>query len=565
MQVIARTSRVSKTASKGARLATIATVLAILLVILAHILLHPLLIPAEAAVHLQGALLMVNGKLPYADFFVLSSPAMLYLLFIPAAASELTNVHPILVFNLFVFVVLLLSLIGCKSVLLDNKSRDQASAPYFLICFAALSLVFISEFGQAHHLLMLLTIPYFLCRKASFCGQILGPRLLAACGVAAGIGFSLEPIFALLFVATELVWWVEKQSLKPFSSLDFTSCSLVLAIYLSHFIMIPAPMSSLYAALALPLVMYDYKHWWDILSYVDKTPDRRDLVYFMIVAVTVALGLRKWCSLIVPMVVIAVASFGIFIFEGHMLTFQALPFVYGAALAGSLALGVVINWMAGTRVLAKAMSKSLLPRAIAVVAGLAAVGAILYQSSQLSGVEYLSLSDQGYPGSAPKSDLADFAEQILKETRPGDRVLVLNPRARPAYPLLLQLGRKPASSGLLTAEPLSISKRILPLEPPESAGPLGYHMDMVLENINKDLSGRDRPKLVIYDQETMGVILENDGLKDKILKYYAPIEMADWNLDKGVHPSIEYLGFKYPLNVLKLKPEFEPKTGNKKK
>jgi len=562
MQVIARTSRVSKTASKGARLATIATVLAILLVILAHIFLHPLLIPAEAAVHLQGALLMVNGQLPYADFFVLSSPAMLYLLFIPAAVSELTSIHPILVFNLFVFVILMLSLVGCKAVLLDHKSRDQASAPYFLICFAALSLFFISEFGQAHHLLMLLTIPYFLCRKASFCGQILGPRLLVACGVAAGIGFSLEPIFALLFIATELVWWVEKQCLKPFSSYDFTSCALVLAIYLSHFIMIPASMSSLYAALALPLVMYDYKHWWDILSYVDKTPDRRDLVYFMIVAVTVALGLRKWCSLIVPMVVIAVASFGIFIFEGHMLTFQAIPFVYGAALAAAPALGAVLNWITGT------MNRSLLPRAIAVAAGVAATGALFYQSSQLSGVEYLSLSDQDYqvyPGSAPKSDLADFAEQILKETRPGDRVLVLNPRARPAYPLLLQLGRKPASCGLLTAEPLSIAERIMPLEPPESAGPLGYHMDMVLEKLDKDLSGRDRPELVLYDQETMGVILENHGLKDKILKYYAPIEMADWNLDKGVHPAIEYLGFKYPLNVLKLKPEFRPKAESKGK
>ncbi|MBK9144110.1 MAG: hypothetical protein IPM23_16555 [Candidatus Melainabacteria bacterium] len=559
MQVIARTSRVSRTASKGARLATIATVLAILLVILAHILLHPLLIPAEAAVHLQGALLMVNGKLPYADFFVLSSPAMLYLLFLPAAVSELINIHPVLVFNLFVFVILLLSLLGCKAVLLDHKSRDQASAPYFLICFAALSLLFISEFGQAHHLLMLLTIPYFLCRKASFCGQILGPRLLVACGAAAGIGFSLEPLFALLFIATELVWWVEKQSLKPFSSYDFTSCALVLAIYLSHFIMIPAPMSSLYAALALPLLMYDYKHWWDILSYVDKTPDRRDLVYFMIVAVTVALGLRKWCSLIVPMVVIAVASFGIFIFEGHMLTFQAIPFVYGAALAAALALGAVLNWICGI------FNQSLPARAIAVAAGLAALGGIFYQWSQLSGVEYLSLSDQGYPGNAPKSDLANFAEQILKETRPGDRVLVLNPRARPAYPLLLQLGRKPASCGLLTAEPLSISERITPLEPPETAGPLGYHMDMVLEKLDKDLSGRDRPALVLYDQETMGVILENRGLKDKILKYYAPIEMADWNLDKGVHPAIEYLGFKYPLNVLKLKPEFDSRSGKTKK
>ena len=550
MQVIGRASRQMRVAPVSLIKSTAIVVCAILSVIVLHLLLHPVLIPAEAAMHLEAGRLLAQGKVPYVDFFETAAPMLIYLNAVPSIVSDFLPLHPIQVFNLFVFFTLCLSIAGTAYILFSCRSRDQAVYPYLLIGFAATNLVFIGEFGQAEHLMVMLTLPYIVFRYLRWSDRATSDRAGVVAGAFAAVGFLLKPIFLLLLVGLELCWWLNRPRKYPLVAPEITSLAAVMSIYFFHLFILPTEMQNRYVNWAFPAILYDYRLWDTRLIYMDKTPDRRDLLYFMVLVSILSLAARKWCSLLPTFVLMAVLGFGLFFIPGKMLTFEALPMVYGASIAASLLVGVVLNYLAGMK--AGGGVYKVLSRPVAYGAAILIVCSMgIMEFQKINGVNYLDLRPLGYVGSTPKDDLANFSELLIKETNPEDQVLVISDRVRPAFPLLLQLNRKPGAR-LLNADIMRVFHNIEEQTDETTYNKVVYANSLLYEELIDDIDKR-QPKLIMLEEEALGPLLEQREVKLKIQELYEPIGMADYEENKAKHPRFEYLGFRSPLQVFKLR------------
>ena len=156
---------------------------------------------------LYAAQRMTNGDVPYVDFYETNPPLILWICVIPAWIAQLLHLNAIDTFYGF---ILLLGTLSLALTLQELKKH-----PVFLnkplvgsIVFAVLGQFVVGSskifFGQREHLFILLAMPYFI--QSSYVTQEpqwRARQLLIA--LMAGIGFSIKPYFALIWMTGEIL------------------------------------------------------------------------------------------------------------------------------------------------------------------------------------------------------------------------------------------------------------------------------------------------------------------------------------------------------------------------
>ena len=550
VSLLEKTSSIRGTVSKTACLNTGILAAGILLIILAHFIIHPLLIPAEAALNLEYGKLIISGQSPYLDFFDYQSPVPMYLCLIPDFISIYLKVHPITAFNLCVWLLVTLSTAISAHILFRTSSREISVAPYLLVGYLLLNLIFIDQFGETQQVFFAFILPYVLSRVLNLTssGGAIDIRVLGLTGSMAAVGFLLDPLYLLLMILFEAFICAERGRFDSLSKPEFTVCFSILILCGFVLIIGNEPMGVALSHFGLPMMLLDYDTWNNDLVYLGMTPDRRDLLYLSILACVAALAFYRFSKLILPMVIISFLGFGLYIVQYNMYTAQALPMVFGAGLAFSLVVGILVNWF-----VAHFKLRSKLPGTL-VFGALSLASVFAWLSVEVAGVSHgnrYSLSEQGYIGSSPRADLSIFADYIEANSKPGDQVLIINDQARPAYPTLLQLGRRPGS-GFLTTRLLKVARKLRYSKPLEVWQPYVVAEDQLYDRLKNDIRTK-RPVLILVNQDSMGPALEEKLVSKELLDNYEPVGFLDWRDDNADHPSFEYIGYRTAFHAFKLK------------
>jgi hypothetical protein len=88
------------------------------------ILLHPLRIGWDPALHLQCAQLIAGGGLPYVDMFDVNPPLIWYLDILPSLLSTASNVPVTLAFNLFMLLLMVICSSLCAYIALTKLKQE---------------------------------------------------------------------------------------------------------------------------------------------------------------------------------------------------------------------------------------------------------------------------------------------------------------------------------------------------------------------------------------------------------------------------------------------------------
>lgn len=541
-------SKEQATGSKQAVIVTAAVVFALAGCILAHFILHPLSIPPQASLYLEYGKLIVGGRTPYVEFYDYASPLVMYVSAVPNLVAKFNPFHPIFLFNVMVWKLMMLSSILLGMLLFTTKSREQSLAPYVLTGFLLANLFFLSEFGQIHHLMIILTVPYFLARVLHVSKHKSDPRLLGVIGFLAAIGFCLDPLFLVLFFLFEAALSVEYGRLDTVCSVEFNVCIVTLVCFVIYLITQQEPMGMPYLGLPFKMMLLDYEVWNGRISYFNTTPDLRHLLYLAVLAWVLAMGLRRYCRFLVPLSLISILGFGTFVIQGKSFTYQTIPMVFTSVIILSIVFGIGLN--AGLRRLNLSKNNAVCFLPVAVSLGLLCYF-VYYEVDELQGVEYISLKDQGYMGEAPKSDLSLFADYIENNTNVGDRVLVINDQVVPAYPTLLQLGRKPGSAHLV-CRLAKIARRVRYSRPPEVWAKTVLAEDKLWQTLKNEID-RGLIDLILVNENSMKPALDEKEVTPILLENYTPSGWVDWDRDDKKEMAIEYLGIRTSFHVYKPK------------
>lgn len=545
MLLLERAARVKTIASYQSRANTIIVVAAIFVALLAQLQMFGLRIAAEAALALQCGMLIVDGKIPFIDFMEVSAPSLMYLCAIPALFCKLVPaIHPVVVFHTFVFVLAVGSCALISLILFQQKSREQAHMPALIIGCALLNLIMIREFGQREHLFLLMYLPFLITRWLSWTNQPKDARLTLIAGIVGGIGIVLDPLFLIIALLMEVYFCAAKQRLAPPMAMEMRAALVIIFLYLLHFVFCSRDYSNIYFNYALPMVVCDYVTFDERLWWVNKTPDYRNIVYFMMLVSSAALGLRRRCSLIPLFIAFSIVGFGTFVITGKSMLAQMIPMVYGSFLTLALMISVAVNSIVNVRTL---VAKLFAPIIAAVCAGVGAVGFTYISTTNHDDVK--NLEAYGYSGTYFWNEESAFSTRLEAESKPGDKVLILNDRVRPAYPLMIQFNRKPATY-LLTGYPIRMSRLLMERDNANAEKYTGLQFRMY-ERLIADIK-TVKPKMIMIERESLGDILKEHKVLETIDSLYEEYAYAEWP-DSDAQPNFDYYGFRTALVCYKLK------------
>ncbi len=180
-------------------------VLALGLRMMVSILLHPLRIGWDIALHLMCAALICQGKLPYVDMFDVNPPLIWYINTIPASLANLLNVPITLTFNFFLLLMMVVSGLMCFYVIVTKLERKDLFVGSGIVFGLLLFNFFLTvDFGQREEIFVLLFIPFFFLRLARWRGCPITRREAVFFGLVGAAGILMKHYFVLNFLVVEL-------------------------------------------------------------------------------------------------------------------------------------------------------------------------------------------------------------------------------------------------------------------------------------------------------------------------------------------------------------------------
>ncbi len=429
-------------------------------------------IAPEAAMYLKCAQLVQQGQKPYIDFFD-SSPPILFVIFsLPLKLSQITglqvaNAFGICVASLAVLSVLLAALVmrqGLSAASVDKESKtsiemkrqiEEAFAP-LLIGFAAFNYWVGFEWGQTQHLFSLLYFPFLLVRWMRWRGIACHSFLSFVTGLLATLGLGLDLTnFWVVMLGVEACFFLENRRFKPFFAPEVAGavsafiCTNVYVMTLSQDVQDAyfdwiKPFSTGFKS----MISFDKATFG-----VESAPDRRDIIYLLSVAVSLSLAMAYRNSILMPLATVALTGFGLYVLEGEGFSFQFIIGQFGSVLAAAIEFAYF--WRFAAKILSRGENAKSKPYMVAclliLVAGGSLAGLCWKRMQSLRAEMSRSIFEQRLKS----PHIPDVETVIETESKPGDPVLILCDAARPAFPAMFFLDRKPGGY-LLWGRPIRI-------------------------------------------------------------------------------------------------------------
>jgi hypothetical protein len=386
----------------------------------------------DCAFGLQQAQMLLDGGIPYCDFIDANPPLIVYLNVPPAALARYLGGSPIVVFHLSVLLLLMISSMEIYG-LLRKPRMGLRVAERGLVLLVWISSYFLVDWygfaGQREHLFMLLYVPYLFLRILRHRGGSTNAWLAAVLGVQAGVGASLKPHFLLTALGVEIVLLAATRRGRTLMRSENIALASVVTVYVLHWFFVPAAMREAFFGRWLPLVcrsynVYDMTTWQVIRAFLDSPIS---LLEMMVILMAVAHGARRHARLrhyLLAFAALAGMTLVMAFVQHKGWRYHRLPL----DMAGLLCLAL----LASTRDRSSAFN---LQRFRA--GNMFAVGSL----GLLVAVWFAVRTDRA----AAVPSFAALRQVVENRTRPGDRVLVVATSVYPAYPTLLQTGRRTGS------------------------------------------------------------------------------------------------------------------------
>jgi len=194
-----------------------------------------LLICRDVSWGLHETKLLLSGGTYGKDFYEPSPPMFLYLYSPPVVLARLFSVNVFLPFKIYLFILSFSSLCICYA--LAQKiflPQDTTLAGLFLLTLAAIFLLLPLplDFGQREHLLVILSMPYFLLATIRLENKTIPYLWALMIGLIAGIGFAIKPFFLIPFALIELYIIFYTRNLWAWIRIETLTIILLLACYL---------------------------------------------------------------------------------------------------------------------------------------------------------------------------------------------------------------------------------------------------------------------------------------------------------------------------------------------
>lgn len=222
--------------------------LPILLILLAF----PLRGNQDVTFLLESGYRILNGQLPYVDFFEVNLPPIFYLSTIPVWVSQWSGVGVILVTHLLVFALTLASAAVTDSLLVRAQQHGAMmviNRVYVPILYGLLTgIAFLFGYGQREHLLMLAFMPWLFLRCLRLQNHPYPHSHALLLGAVSAVAFTLKPHYGLMVISVELIllararhWWLYLQpeiagtlAVLVVYALYLLAFPQVIEVYLNH-------------------------------------------------------------------------------------------------------------------------------------------------------------------------------------------------------------------------------------------------------------------------------------------------------------------------------------------
>jgi hypothetical protein len=192
---------------------------------------------------LEASKRFLNGGSYSSDFFENNPPMIIYLYIPPVIVSKIFSMNLIVTFRAYVFLLAFLSLYFChifnKKIFvceIGNTSQDTLTRSLFEMGLAITFLVTpLFEFGQREHLMLILTMPYFLAIACRLQGHTLTRSQAISIGIMGGLGFALKPYFLFPFIFIESYYLYRNKNWRAWQRPE---CLVVLSLFILYPIMV---------------------------------------------------------------------------------------------------------------------------------------------------------------------------------------------------------------------------------------------------------------------------------------------------------------------------------------
>lgn len=521
---------------------------------LGNVLCHPLAIGPEAACHLSASMLSWLGQRPFVDFYEIGSLPTLYLQVPLVAVARILHSHPILIFKL---VVLALAVLSGSTVLALARLRGPGFDRLYLQLVAILIVVAYSlnytEFGEAPLFFASSLTPYIVARLSQ---QILPQKLKIAVILLALLGLLTAPIFVVYLLCLELAFALMQISEGKKLSHVFASRKADLfyypifvasIIYIALVASTPGYLDSFWTYNSLY-----FKYFNEQLYWMEKSPDLRNLIYlaiFLLLTASMVLTRSREARLFSCSSIVGLAFY---ITSVSTLSCYAMPFLYFASLAFLGTCSYLVCW------LTVRFKRPIKWRKVPFVFALLLMPIVMLTPWLLMplfappSATVKVVSPLGFSGYSKAYDFSVFSTFLQEHSAADDKVAVYAWQVRPAFPLLLQLLRRPAK--FLYLYPFMVLKHGDPEGSAEQKAKLALMQQQTFKIVEDELTGQNPPQLLLIEDGDVRQWFNESGLMEKISNRYELLQgVSPTNSDEvDNHPPFEYLAYRNPFAAYKL-------------
>lgn len=418
--------------------ATLACIVPLVLMGISSRALHYLNCDTAQLIAASGALL--DGRIPYLGIVDTNPPMIVYLHTPITAIARAVGLHPLYAFMLAGSLLgfLTVAVVGWLLFVVANRSiRSTLVLASATAAFALYEWGTQEHFGQREHLFVLLYAPLLCLRLARWLGAAVNPRLAVALGVLGALGACIKPHFLLIVAAPELVWSLQRRSLRPLVAPELTSAVAVVLGYTAHLLLLPVAARHELFDFVLPLMRYGWSSYYTPMHVI--VFDHCGSIIAAVVAAVGALSVGRHSglrSLAAPAVAMTAAALVVFLVQHRGWSYQFVPVTWGSFVLGAIAVDGVLQ-----RLLRDETDVLRLETLVAF--GLLAFSLGMAQDKRVVLRE--------------RPDVP-LERAVLQYTQASDSVLVLHDAVPPTYPALAVLER-PLATRYLFAFPVPLIAR----------------------------------------------------------------------------------------------------------
>ncbi len=523
--------------TKGALLVLFLALLVMVLQRLVYWFLHPLFVDSDQSVYLAMATLILQGKVPYRDFFDFNPPLVMYLNIIPVMVAHLFRIPDPLALSMTMEGLHLLGT-TCMAAMIYRYRQHVPALVFipFLFAYAYFTTTLENDMGQREHIFTLIFLPFWVLRGLRYAGASPGRFMAIGSGLRCGLVLCLKPQYVFLAVLSELGFLTASGRFSNLKALEMRCLFVAPLCYLLGLLALPGECFRIFLEQALPVYTYGnswsskcFSHMLAGFDYFLQPFCQVTLALFLGFCLLLwetrnayleSMRLRLW---LLPLIFLCLGAMFNYIQGGQAWTYRLLPMSLFAQLLLGFELGVLLSVLLSSAL--RRYPILCLPLSIITLLAVScyAESRIDAYYDEVAGHYMFDLADIGYSGKNPRSDFDATLFSILENSQIGDRIVHIGSGIRPGYPCILQSRREPGSRYLYFM--------ILMLETarekkPEWKEKFDAIEETVVQNLGRDIV-KNKPTLVFLQDLGVRDALERHSFVARYLSNYTFIGHVD--------------------------------------